>query len=210
MDIPLGKILRKRAQLELALLQDEAIDIVYNIDGDAIFHGGTCIWRCFKGKRFSEDLDLYSTKITKEKLENETKKRGLELVKYRETDNSIYSKISNGESEVSIEFAIRKIKGCITDYEKVDGSKIIVNALTKNDLILEKAKAFASRKLIRDIYDVYFLTTGHDISNIKQELSTIINTFTEPVDEKNLKTLLYSGPTPTHKEMITVIKNRVK
>ncbi|HNV01661.1 MAG TPA: nucleotidyl transferase AbiEii/AbiGii toxin family protein [archaeon] len=210
MNIPLSKVLKKRAHLELALLQDEAIDIVYNIDDEVVFHGGTCIWRCFQGKRFSEDLDLYSTKITKEKLEIESKKRGLKLIKYKETENSIYSKISNGESEVSIEFALRKIKGTICDYEKVDGSKILINALTKNELILEKAKAFASRKLIRDIYDVFFLTTNQNIVEIKQELSTIINTFPEPVDEKNLKTLIYSGPAPTFKDMITSIKNRVK
>lgn len=65
MQIPLEKRLRKRAQLEVALLQDEVIDLLYNIDSRLVLHGGTAIWRCYGGSRFSEDLDLYSRDVQK-------------------------------------------------------------------------------------------------------------------------------------------------
>ena len=59
MIIPLHKRLRKRAHVELALLQDEVMEILYGIENGLVLHGGTAIWRCYGGNRFSEDLDFY-------------------------------------------------------------------------------------------------------------------------------------------------------
>jgi len=209
MGVPLERFLKKRIQLELARLQDEAMDIVLDLDNDVVFHGGTCIWRCYNGKRFSEDLDFYSTKINLERFSEEVSKRGLLVTKFRKTENSIFSKISNNLVEVSIEFALRKVKGTLVDYEKTNGEKIMVNALSKQELILEKARAFSSRKLVRDIYDVYFLTANCDLSNIRKEPLESINSWGQPVDEKNLKALIYSGIIPSYKEMLDMIRKRV-
>ena len=47
-------------RLRLAELQDEVIDIIYNrVEPDATLYGGTAIWRCYGGNRFSEDIDIY-------------------------------------------------------------------------------------------------------------------------------------------------------
>ena len=54
MKIPLANQLKKRQQVETALLQDEIIGIIYLITEDMVLHGGTAIWRCYSGKRFSE------------------------------------------------------------------------------------------------------------------------------------------------------------
>ncbi len=43
MRIPLGKQLKKRSQIEVAILQDELVDIIYSIVDDAVLHGGTAI-----------------------------------------------------------------------------------------------------------------------------------------------------------------------
>ena len=62
MKLPLFNRLKKRQHRELALLQDEITDIVYRISDEAVLHGGTAIWRCYGGNRFSEDIDIYIPK----------------------------------------------------------------------------------------------------------------------------------------------------
>ena len=47
-------------RLRLAELQYEVIDIIYNrVEPDATLYGGTAIWRCYGGNRFSEDIHIY-------------------------------------------------------------------------------------------------------------------------------------------------------
>jgi len=212
MVVPLKNLLKKRSQQELALLQDEVVDLLYSIEPGAVLHGGTSIWRCYAGKRFSEDLDFYLKPKNnfKEKLEVETKKRGLKVVKFRETENSIYAKISNTTTECSLEIALRNKKGTLGFYEKADGTTMNILVLTQEELIIEKAKAFKGRKLIRDIYDVFFMLGQVDLSKVGKEIGEILRESEKPVDEKNLKTLVYSGITPTFEQMITLIKVRTK
>ncbi|PIN85296.1 MAG: hypothetical protein COV47_02910 [Candidatus Diapherotrites archaeon CG11_big_fil_rev_8_21_14_0_20_37_9] len=212
MDIPLKNRLRKRSQIELAELQDEAVDILYTVDPKAVFHGGTAIWRCYNGNRFSEDLDFYTPagKNLEEKLSKESAKRGLILTKFRKTENSIYSRISDTQTEVSLELTTRTKKCIPVFYKKADGNTQNVLSLTPEELIIEKAKAFSNRKLIRDIYDVYFLLNQANIQKVKTKLSEIMRKSIIPVDEKNLKALLYSGAVPSFKHMESAIKRAVK
>ncbi|MFH1246948.1 MAG: nucleotidyl transferase AbiEii/AbiGii toxin family protein, partial [Candidatus Micrarchaeota archaeon] len=58
MNFPLANKLKKRLHLETATLQDEVVDLIYSISSP-VLHGGTAIWRCYAGNRFSEDLDFY-------------------------------------------------------------------------------------------------------------------------------------------------------
>lgn len=212
MKLPLKNALKKQAQVSLAGLQDEAVDIMYSISPDAVLHGGTAIWRCYQGNRFSEDLDFYSSvgKDFGERLKAEANRRGLSVSKFRKTENNIFAKVSDGRTEVSLEIAIRKVKGAVfAQYEKADGSLMNVFCLSKEDLLVEKANAFVNRKLIRDIYDVYFLSANADMSKVSKELKVFVNKAPLPVDEKNLKALLYSGVVPTFQQMLEVIKRRV-
>ena len=56
---PIGSFLTGQ-RLRLAELQDYVIDIIYDyFHPDALLYGGTAIWRCFGGMRFSDDLGLY-------------------------------------------------------------------------------------------------------------------------------------------------------
>ncbi|MCR4335218.1 MAG: nucleotidyl transferase AbiEii/AbiGii toxin family protein [archaeon] len=212
MDLPLNNQLKKRSQIELAQLQDEVIDIIYSINQKAVLHGGTAIWRCYDGSRFSEDLDFY-VKLTsdfEEKLAKETTKRGFSITKLRKTDNTIFAKITNGKTVVSIELVLREKKGTVVFYNNADGTSLNILSLTKEELLLEKAIAFKNRKLIRDIYDVYFLMQTTPIENIKPELREITEKFENPADEKNLKALIYKGVTPTFRQMIEAIKRRIQ
>ena len=56
-EIPLILKLKKQNHKELAEAQDIMIENIFDVD-DAVLHGGTAIWRCYKGKRFSEDIDI--------------------------------------------------------------------------------------------------------------------------------------------------------
>jgi len=188
----------------MAQLQDEALEIMYAAEPEAVLHDGTAIWRCYNGKRFSEDLDFYVPKsgFARGVLEEQVSRRGLSLTKFRKTENSIYSRISNGRIEVSIEAALRPKKGrVLAAFEKADGSTAEAYTLGPEELLLEKAAAFSSRKLIRDIYDVYFLSGIADIAKVKQELQGFLaGKLPLPVDEKNLRMLVYSGPCPSFTE----------
>ncbi|MCX6804156.1 MAG: nucleotidyl transferase AbiEii/AbiGii toxin family protein [Candidatus Diapherotrites archaeon] len=211
MKLPLRNLLKKQAHVELASLQDEACEIMYAVCPTAVFHGGTSIWRCYSGNRFSEDLDFYAqiNDSFEQNLVIETKKRGLSVSKFRKTKNNIFAKISNGRIEVSLEIAKRKKTGALlVQYEKVDGAVINVFSLSKEELIVEKAGAFLNRRLIRDIYDVYFLSSSADLTKVKNELKDFVFKAPLPVDEKNLKSLLYSGAVPSFEQMLAAIKRR--
>ncbi|HLC79017.1 MAG TPA: nucleotidyl transferase AbiEii/AbiGii toxin family protein [archaeon] len=206
------KNLLRKPQASLAQLQDEALEILYAVCPEAVLHGGTAIWRCYEGKRFSEDLDFYA--LPKDGLQDvliaEASKRSLKVTKFRKTQNSIYAKISDERLEVSIEVSLREKKSkIIAGFERSDGSHTDIYTLSPQDLIVEKANAFASRRLIRDIYDVYFLSSKYDLSKVRTELLKFVQKLPSPVDEKNLRTLVYAGPAPSFNEMVDAIKRRL-
>jgi len=123
MNIPLAKKLRKRAHIEVAVLQDELVEVFYRLCAgeEPVFHGGTAIWRCYGGQRFSEDLDFYAKLGDgfEKKLRGELEGRGLSLLKYKKAPNVVFSKISNGTVEVRLEASLQKPPGkMLGRYEK--------------------------------------------------------------------------------------------
>ncbi|MFH1664069.1 MAG: nucleotidyl transferase AbiEii/AbiGii toxin family protein [archaeon] len=214
MRIPLSNRLKKRLHTEIALLQDEVIDIVYSIEEKAVLHGGTALWRCYSGNRFSEDLDFYLN--AGEKFEKEFRKklesRGLQLKKYKKTGNAVYSKISNGTTEVRFEAALRKPKEAeAREYERADGSFSTVFTLPPEKLLEEKMNAYKNRKLIRDLYDVFMLSTVcSENKELNKKAKEFLEKLPEPADEKNLKTIVFSGAIPSSEQMVNAIKRRFK
>ena len=152
MKIPLSNKLKKRLHVETALLQDELMDIIYSLEESAILHGGTAIWRCYEGNRFSEDLDFYFTTVEnfENKLSVKLKERSLQLLKYKKTHDIVFSKITNGNVEVRLEINTKpkKIQNVVKSYEKVDGSFMDVFTFSPEQLLLEKINAYNSRKFI--------------------------------------------------------------
>ena len=59
MNIPLQAKLKRESHRKIAYAQDLIVMEVYAIIERAVMHGGTAIWRCYSGKRFSEDLNFY-------------------------------------------------------------------------------------------------------------------------------------------------------
>jgi len=210
MNIPLGKKLKKRMHVEIGVLQDQLIDLVYLVSENAVLHGGTAIWRCYSGNRFSEDLDFYAirTENFAKKFESEIKKNGLTLMKFKETENLVFSKISDGNVEVRAEFNFARYKkGEIMQYERMDGTTTSIVTLSIDELIEEKVDAYLGRKMIRDVYDIYHLLNLTEKEN-HESLERLLKNIPKPIDEENLKAMIYSGAVPSFEQMIARIKRR--
>ncbi len=212
MEISLANRLKKKAHLEVAMLQDEVVEVIYASFGELepVLHGGTAIWRCYNGNRFSEDLDFYAKTNGdfKDKWIAEMNKRSLTVLKFKQTENTIFAKVSNGEAEVRLEMAKRKPgKEVIAAYEKANGAKMNIYTLTAEELIVEKMNAYKSRRLIRDIYDVYHLSNL--VKGKSREMQEFLRDLPTPTDEENLKAIIYAGIVPTFKQMAETLQARV-
>lgn len=212
MIIPLEKRLKKKMHIEIALLQDEVLEILYNIENNLVLHGGTAIWRCYNGNRFSEDLNFYCRNI--EKLERELKKKieaqNLTILKFKKTTNLIFCKISDGNREVRLEINYAAGKtGIVKSYEKTDCSFMDVLTLSPEELILEKISAYENRRFIRDIYDVYHLSNYlTDEKKVEKKVVRLLALLMPPIDKENLKTIVYAGKIPLFEQLVEALKRR--
>jgi predicted nucleotidyltransferase component of viral defense system len=210
MKLPIVKQLKKRDRIETAGLQDELIHLLYNVDNSLIIHGGTAIWRCYSGYRFSVDIDLYSVNFP-ERLTNfkkELKSNELKLNKLIDTGNIVFLNISSNDISVKIEINHKYYpeNHVEMEYELIDGNTLNVLTLSAESLINEKILAYKDRKFIRDLYDIYVLLKYVDRpETVKSELLKFINTLEKPVDENVLKTIVYSGLPPSYNKMVDYI-----
>ena len=56
---PIEIKLKSHIQVAIARAQDLAVESLLALDSKVILHGGIAIWRCYNGKRFSYDIDIY-------------------------------------------------------------------------------------------------------------------------------------------------------
>ena len=216
MRIPLYQKLRKKSHKDIALAQDILIIELYKKFPDAVIHGGTAIWRCYGSNRFSEDVDIYLPKKykNKETLEDffeQLKASGLQLIKFKLTNDTLFSKLNYGEVEIRLEAVFKEVESVLKAFELTDGNSINVLTLSAEDFILEKILAYKKRKMVRDLYDIYFLLSFvSDKEKINKKLKDFIENIEKPLDEKNLPALIISGVSPKVDEMIKVIKAWVK
>ncbi|HII39390.1 TPA: nucleotidyl transferase AbiEii/AbiGii toxin family protein [Candidatus Micrarchaeota archaeon] len=209
MRIVLRGRLKKRLHREVAALQDEVADAVYAVENNAVLHDGTSIWRCYSGNRFSEDLDFYApsphfTKAFAQKISE----HGLTLSKLKQTNNLVFSKITDGNTEVRAEFNFSAAKkGVPAEYERIDGSTMTVFTLTPEELFLEKISAYYNRRLIRDAYDVFFLSSKITPSpQLKAAATEFTARAQPPLDEENLKTIIYAGAIPSFRQITAALQ----
>ena len=202
--IPLLLRLRKMQHKDIARAQDIIIEELYKIIDNAVLHGGTAIWRCYQGNRFSEDIDMYLPDNEKINIFFENlEKRGFIIEKKKITENSLYSNLKFERVYVRFEALFKKVKSVLRDYETIDGNFITVSTLTQEELIKEKINAYLNRKKIRDLYDIFFLLRY--VQKIA-ELKKLIKEFKNPIDEKELKIIIFEGIVPDSKKMIEYIK----
>jgi len=209
MKMPLSLRIRKEQHRKIAYAQDLILKDVYTYFERAVLHGGTAIWRCYAGKRFSEDLDFYlpNDKESIKKMFHAFEKKGFTVLKMKTTANSIYSELVFERVHVRLEATFQKIPGHLTDYETSDGNIISVYSLTPDEFIIEKINAYLKRLKIRDLWDIYFLLKQvSKLSTLKKELERFIRNYAPPIDEQDLKTIILEGIVPSAKDMLEYIK----
>ncbi len=212
--LPINLKLKRRTYKEIAYAQDLIVETLYKFFPKAIIHGGTAIWRCYSGNRFSEDIDVYIKK-DKEKINNlfnSLEKNGFKIEKKRIKENSLYSTLKFNTTTVRFEALFKNVKSLfLKEYENSEGIQINVFTLTPEELIKEKVAAYQKRKKIRDLYDIFFLlryVKNNEL--IRKELVSFIRNFAVPTDEEDLKTIVLSGPIPTSKNMLEYIERWVR
>lgn len=209
MNIPLINKIPKESQRQIAVAQDSIIEEVYRVVPVAVFHGGTCIWRCYSGKRFSEDVDFYFPANAKiEEIFKNLEKQGFRILKQRISTTSVYSELLYNRTSVRLEGTFQTKKGVIIDYKKVDETIISIYGLTPEQLIHEKILAYGNRRKIRDLYDIFFLLKYADFTAVKNEIKQFIDAYKSPLDETDLKTIIIEGLIPTAQDMIIYIKRK--
>jgi predicted nucleotidyltransferase component of viral defense system len=207
--IPLILKIKKTDHKEIAVSQDLIIKEVYKIFDKAVLHGGTCIWRCYQGNRFSEDIDVYIKKDIKkiDLLFENLKKLGFIIKKKKITENTLFSNLQFNRVLVRLEAVFKEINGSLKEYETSDSNLIMIYALTPEELIKEKIQAYLKRLKIRDLYDIFFLLKYvKNKQEIKRELTHLIKEFKMPIDEKELRVLIIEGIIPDAKKILEYLK----
>ncbi len=202
--IPLNLKLRKAEHKKIAYVQDVLVEELYNFFPNAIIHGGTAIWRCYNGNRFSEDIDAYLPRDV-EKIKGFfelLKSKGFKIIKSRIKENSVYSEVVFNNVPVRFEATFQVKKGTTMKYEKSEGFFINVFTLTAEELVLEKVEAYLKRRKIRDIYDIFFLLNYAEREKIQKAVMKLINNFEKPKDEESLALIIISGAVPNSEQLL--------
>jgi predicted nucleotidyltransferase component of viral defense system len=214
MKLPIVKQLKNRNQIEVAKLQDELVLLLYNIDSSLVLHGGTSLWRCYSGYRFSEDIYLYSGSFSDyiNDFKANIQSSSLTLLKLKDTGNILFSNILDGNVNVKIEINHKHYpeNPVEMDYELIEGNTVNVLTLSPEDLIKEKILAYNNRRFIRDLYDIYILIKHINHSEmIRESLINFLDNNQKPIDEDILKTLVYQGLPPSYSRMLDYIQQYI-
>ena len=220
MTIPLNNRLRKRAQRDVALFQDVLIRVIYEIDAAIEIHGGTVVWRCFGGRRFSKDIDVYLSPNQKrdelkERIESVASRYNAKVIKLKETGNRIFMELLLGDiySEIDINYKKYYKSPVIRQYENLDGTFYDVLTPPVEVLITEKIDAYIDRKSITDLYDMRILVDYADKNKIELQMKKFISAIDEPVElkkeEMRLADLIFEGPVPTFESLVRYIEDKI-
>lgn len=208
---PLSRRLKRRNHREVAFAQDVLVGLAHDAYPACVLHGGTAIWRCYGGTRFSEDLDAYIPGATPEmdsRFRRGVSAKGGTELKFRRTGSTLFAKFELGGAAVSFEGALREPPGKeIRGYETLGGGSVMVSVLSPDELLVEKASAYAGRRKVRDLYDVLFLTgLARGVKETRGAVSSLLRGYAPPVDGAELKALVLTGVVPTPKEMVEALE----
>ena len=219
--------IRDATQLEKAKLEDTLVEILYHKYKDLVFHGGTAIWRCYSGNRFSRDLDFYlNAKTAREKTEYYRKFSEFLIeygfaVKEKGYDNSTDTMhfLVESVAKMKIDINFKYKRGIPVEYLKVDDSKIVILSLSPLELLSEKIIAYNDRlnnkkkytqSEVQDLYDIYYLVSlvKNGTTVIAKHLELLVNLIEEtpPRNVKSLGHLILAGVPPSFELMIKRIK----
>lgn len=214
---PLMLRLRRGDFLALAELQDRFVDAISSIDSSFVLHGGTAIWRCYAGNRFSFDIDGYITSKRESDLLSadltwEITRRGMRLARIRAIGESMIATVASEDAELKVELLYRKrgIRHVVANYERVDGSMLSIRTLSPGGFVLEKVEAYEHRRYLRDLYDIYQLVdrAKGDPSVVRRVRRFIMN-IEPPSGAPSLGEIVFSGAVPSFSDMVGSIKGAI-
>lgn len=201
MNVPIERKLSNDIQIRKARLQDSVLEALYSVVSNTVFHGGTAIWRCYGGNRFSDDLDLYlKSESEATKLRNgltwALKRYNLDIKHASVIGNFTVMEISEDDSSIKLEVCVtrKKLKPVERNYERVDGTFFSILTLSPEDLICEKMDAYSNRMYVRDLYDICHLSSiVNPDTALRRKVCRFIKDMEKPVDESVLKSIVYAG-----------------
>ncbi len=211
MELPIASLLKRRNELETAQLEDDVVDILANMTDKLALHGGTAVWRCYGGKRFSKDVDAYIWEGKfKEKFMFAAEKLGVEVLKFREK-RLTYMHVRKGDTEIKIEPNNAEKASILAPYERVDGSKRNVLVLSPEDLIMEKINTYKDRRAYKDLYDITVLLNHVKYPyKIKAHLSKFAENIPEPDEAlqsySEFRAVIYAGVSPSYGKMSEFVR----
>lgn len=160
---------RQEGQERRAGEQDMLLAFVVDNFTGAVMHGGTCIWRCYGGRRYSKDLDFYL---------GVPAERGITLVRKAFMDAGFALKefhfdrasntlviVERREIEGKADFTFSRVNGAVkANYARINGTAMEISALDPEGLLQEKISAHLDKygrgaDEVQDLYDVYYLTS---------------------------------------------------
>ncbi len=214
--LPLEKRLKKNAHRKLSAAQDILVGTLYEFFPRAVIHDGTAIWRCYGGKRFSEDVDAYLPRKSNREENfrdfiSELESAGFLPTKFKHTQNSISSKFEFSGVVLRFEAVFKDLRNFVVKpFETSDGTFMSVYTLESEDLVAEKIDAFSSRAKARDLYDIWFLLNFVEKSKtLGSRLSKFLAEIRKPEDYAVLKTLIIMGPAPSYDDLVGGIRSWV-
>ncbi len=207
MELPIESVL-KGMRLDVAKLQDKLIGIIYDyVQPDAVLYGGTAVWRCFGGGRFSEDIDIYIGKGFSKKFHDAIDENGLTII-WQDKEFPLNMRVSDGTAEVLVEAKEGSYESIMAQYVRTDGTQTTISVLSPAELLVRKMKAYDGRRYIRDIYDMVQLTNYLDSSDqyVRPKLRSFLKSMKSPVDQGILESLVYKGNAAAFAEMVSYLK----
>ena len=200
------------AQREKAMLQDKAIESIFSSKVRAVFHGGTAVWRCYGGERFSKDIDMYvKNKAESMKILDRLGRGGMRcgLLQERKADFGLYHNyvVRSGTADIALQITFAKMHGSVVTYETVNGAYRNVISLRAEEMLLEKLDAYLDRAKARDLYDMWILSRQAFSKKTAGLLGRKLAKPQKTVDYEELRHSVY-GLLPQLGEMIEAILRR--
>lgn len=189
-------LLADASQRQKAILQDRAVEMIFSATFDAVLHGGTAIWRCYSGERFSKDIDFYFKRESAlQKTLSRLAQGGLrcELHQTRKANFDLYRNyiLRHGNIDIAFQVTLAKIKGDLIRYETSNGAYRNISSLSAERLLLEKAEALSDRHKARDLYDIWILKNYDFSQKTAETLSRALTKHPRIIDFDELKHTVY-------------------
>jgi predicted nucleotidyltransferase component of viral defense system len=164
--------LRMVDQIWKDYLQDLALHVLYRRTPGLVLRGDTCIWKLYRGDRFSEDLDLCARSVPKDVGEHVARELGFLgfncTVRRKRTENMEFVKLSVTSPAhprpITLEVEILESEECSARSRPAtlfspypDVPPIELRAHGADDIAADKVSAIFGRDKPRDVHDLYTL-----------------------------------------------------